>query len=138
MLGPLRFHCTQCGVCCRKPGCVFFNKEELESMASFLELRLEAFVSKFDVKQSNSDFFSMEAKEGGTCPLLSEDNVCLVQPVKPQQCRSFPFWDELLDDKESWQRAASECEGIDHPEGQTYHVEDIERIRNGQRGTFNS
>jgi len=49
------------------------------------------------------------------CPLLGPDDLCTVDPVKPSQCATFPFWPELLDDPQHMRRV---CEGVDHPRGE--------------------
>ena len=42
---------------------------------------------------------------------LREDG-CSIHPAKPTQCRLFPFWPELVDDKKEWLKAAHWCPGI--------------------------
>jgi hypothetical protein len=32
--------------------------------------------------------------------------------VKPTQCRIFPFWPELAEDKREWRKTARYCPGI--------------------------
>ena len=35
-----------------------------------------------------------------------------VYPVRPLQCRTYPFWPEVLASRQAWQREARRCEGI--------------------------
>jgi hypothetical protein len=37
---------------------------------------------------------------------------CRVYAVRPLQCRTYPFWPELVQNSRSWQREARRCEGI--------------------------
>jgi Fe-S-cluster containining protein len=40
------------------------------------------------------------------------DGGCSIHAVKPTQCRVFPFWPELVDDKREWRKTAAWCPGI--------------------------
>lgn len=37
---------------------------------------------------------------------------CAIYPVRPERCRTWPFWPELLADPEVLRRAAARCPGI--------------------------
>jgi Fe-S-cluster containining protein len=37
---------------------------------------------------------------------------CSIHPAKPTQCRLFPFWPELVENRKDWERAARTCPGI--------------------------
>ena len=41
-----------------------------------------------------------------------EDEGCKVHPVKPVQCRVFPFWPELVESKREWKKTARWCPGM--------------------------
>jgi len=56
---------------------------------------------------------------------------CAIYPVRPSQCRTWPFWAENLRNPESWNRAALRCPGINR--GRLYTCEEIERIRESPR-----
>src|SRR5579872_4763422 len=45
------------------------------------------------------------------CHFLRDEG-CSIHAVKPTQCRIFPFWPELTDDKREWRKAAAWCPGI--------------------------
>jgi hypothetical protein len=45
------------------------------------------------------------------CHFLREGG-CSIHEVKPAQCRAFPFWPELVDDKREWKKTAAYCPGI--------------------------
>lgn len=48
---------------------------------------------------------------------------CIVNDAKPLQCRTYPFWPELMD-PEAWQAERLDmCEGLDHPEACELDVE---------------
>jgi Fe-S-cluster containining protein len=52
---------------------------------------------------------------------------CAIYPVRPAQCRSWPFWPENLSSPEAWNRAALRCPGINR--GRLHTCTEIERIR---------
>jgi Fe-S-cluster containining protein len=37
---------------------------------------------------------------------------CAIYSVRPCQCREFPFWPDVLSSKESWDRFALACMGM--------------------------
>jgi Fe-S-cluster containining protein len=55
--------------------------------------------------------------------------MCGIYEVRPQQCRTWPFWPELLRDKASWDRASERCPGMN--KGTFFPVEQIRIIRDG-------
>jgi Fe-S-cluster containining protein len=54
--------------------------------------------------------------------------VCGVYPVRPLQCRTWPFWPENLRTKASWHRAAKGCPGMNRG-GRHFTREQAEAIR---------
>lgn len=48
----------------------------------------------------------------GRCPLLAASGRCRVYGQRPAQCRSYPFWPEILATPATWRREAGRCEGI--------------------------
>jgi Fe-S-cluster containining protein len=40
------------------------------------------------------------------------DNGCSIHPSKPTQCRAFPFWPELVENRRDWIETAKYCPGI--------------------------
>jgi Fe-S-cluster containining protein len=45
------------------------------------------------------------------CPFLLAGG-CGIHPAKPTQCRTFPFWPELVESRAAWKRTARFCPGI--------------------------
>ena len=103
-------------------------------MAAHLGLEEPAFRARYGVRfdpDLGEPF--IEAEGGAGCPLLGEAG-CAVHAVKPSQCRTWPFWDELLEDELAWAAAKSECPGID--EGRLYSPAEIAVLRRGEGRTF--
>ena len=57
--------------------------------------------------------------------------VCSLYEARPMQCRTWPFWPELLDSQISWKEAKSGkdgCPGLDN--GKSFSVDEINQILN--------
>jgi hypothetical protein len=40
------------------------------------------------------------------------DGGCSVYPARPVQCRTYPFWATIVEDRDSWERESKSCPGI--------------------------
>lgn len=65
---------------------------------------------------------SLRERSNGDCFLLSEGR-CRVYEVRPRQCRTYPFWKEILSSPQTWESAAQECPGINT--GRLHALEEI-------------
>jgi Fe-S-cluster containining protein len=106
----LRFECTRCGDCCTRPGPVYFPPEDLQRAAAHLGTTPEGFLRRYRARRGNG----VAALDGGDapCPLYDADRGCTIYEARPTQCRTFPFWPELVNRKRSWEHAGKSCEGI--------------------------
>lgn len=109
----LRFACTACGKCCKNHGdgfeYVFSTRAERRAIASHLQLSLKAFESSYCTKVAGSISF---ASKGDACIFL-EGGRCSIYALRPKQCRTFPFWPELVESRLAWERdVASFCPGV--------------------------
>ncbi len=135
----LRFTCTQCGNCCSgPPGVVWFSDEEAQAIADHLG------ITKFDLldrycKRMGGRWSLDEVKteHGLDCVFLKRDPVtgkagCGIYAVRPTQCRTWPFWPELLESRRAWKQAGRTCPGMqsgDEGQGKLYPIEQIRIIR---------
>jgi Fe-S-cluster containining protein len=128
----LRFSCTQCGNCCSgAPGYVWATKAEIREISEFLG-RTDGWLSPDHVRRERLGY-SLTEKPGGDCIFLERENGmtgCAIYPVRPHQCRTWPFWKETLRSPRSWSDAHTKCPGIDT--GQHYDFVQIEAIRTGK------
>gem|GEM_PF-6484030 len=69
------------------------------------------------------------AKKGKGCLLLDAQLLCRFHAVKSSQCRTFPFWSELLDDEYAWSEARQDCPGMGSFTGHVYSPEENRVIR---------
>jgi Fe-S-cluster containining protein len=127
----LRFGCTRCRQCCTgEPGYVWLTRVEMDRIATFLDMALEEFSRRYCRRVFLS--ISLRERENGDCVLLGPDG-CSVYPVRPSQCRTFPFWKSNLGSRRRWEAAGQRCPGVDR--GRLYTVDEIERIMGEQSET---
>jgi len=86
-----KYSCTCCGVCCKWPGYVRMTDKEVGEIADFLGLSVAEFTKKYTHLTNDRRNLSLIENEQGHCIFLTEDNRCVINDVKPQQCRDFPF-----------------------------------------------
>lgn len=122
----LFFSCTGCGKCCTGfPGYVWLEADEIERLASYLQMDKESFLKKYT--RTVGDRISLkEHPSTFACPLL-KDKVCTVHEAKPKQCRTFPFWKENVASEKAWLETASFCEGINHKEAAFVPFSEIQK-----------
>ena len=126
----LRFKCTQCGNCCTgAPGYVFVTEDEIDAIADFLG-RPGKGLSKKHLRQVGRAYSLTEDKNNGDCCFLKTTadgkRTCGIYPVRPLQCRTWPFWDDNLESPESWEFAAEGCPGMN--KGKAHNLVQI-RVR---------
>lgn len=86
------FKCHCCGACCRIPnGIVRVSNAEIARIASFLGITQDVFISHETEFAPDRKSLVLKSRPDGACAWLSEDNLCRINPVKPDKCRTFPF-----------------------------------------------
>ena len=122
----LSFNCTQCGACCTgSPGYVWITDEEIIAMANFLNITLEEFIKKY-TRSIYGRRALLEDRKTFDCVFL-KDNTCTLYTYRPTQCKTYPWWPEIVESKESWQEEAKRCEGINHHDSRTVPLEEIQQ-----------
>jgi hypothetical protein len=106
----VRFTCQRgCTNCCNQEGMVYLTENDLVRAATFVGMTPAAFEKKYVVRTRDELRFRKPRKK--QCPFLLESG-CSIHPAKPTQCKTFPFWPELLERKVEWDEAATYCPGI--------------------------
>ena len=106
--------CEACGghCCTGASGYIWTKYEEIEKIASFLELSIEDFGSTY-LRKAGHRYSLIEkeiAPENFACIFFDEaQKRCSIYPVRPRQCRTFPFWEEFKEDEDEVRK---ECPGI--------------------------
>lgn len=121
----LRFECTGCGGCCtHNDGYVDVTEAEAAAIAAFLGILEAEFIEQYLMLREDRAW-ELKSRENGDCIFL-ENKRCLIYPVRPRQCRTYPFWKENLKSSYRWKLTAQECPGIGI--GKLYTREEIQRI----------
>ena len=83
------YQCDRCTACCKWPGDVKVEDDEVAAIAKFLEMDEDAFIQKFTRLRMNRNGLSLIERENDECIMLENDR-CKIQEVKPFQCKGFP------------------------------------------------
>ncbi len=102
-------------------------------MADYLELDLADFTKRYARRVG----LKYSLKEHGSsrnwdCVFLAHENgrqTCRVYPVRPVQCRNWPFWAENLRTASAWSSATENCPGMDNGQHHEFVQLEIQRQR---------
>ncbi len=95
------FHCLCCGNCCRWKGVVRYLSEEGRRIAAFLGISEDDLIQRYTWLSPDRRGLLFQEREDGSCIFLTGENRCLIHPVKPEKCRSFPYeWQTTEDQKD--------------------------------------
>ena len=83
------WQCQRCTACCRWPGDVKISLGEITEMAGFLRVSQDDFLGRYTRLRTDRAGLSLIEQDDHSCVFLN-GNDCLIQEVKPQQCRDFP------------------------------------------------
>lgn len=105
--------CANCGgkCCTGESGHIFANKDELERIRAFLGLCDEEFAQHYLRKVGlRYSFQEREFEHGFACVFFdTQHKRCGIYKLRPNQCRSFPFWEYFKKHKEELKK---ECIGV--------------------------
>jgi Fe-S-cluster containining protein len=123
----LRFHCTRCGNCCTgEPGFVWVDDDEIRSIAQFRGEPADH-VLRLHTRLADGGR-TLREKPNGDCVFYDRKAGCTIYPVRPKQCRTWPFWQSNVHSREAWQNACQTCPGAGH--GELISAEEITRRLN--------
>jgi len=119
----IRFECQACGSCCGGgEGYVFITAREGERIAAFLGMEKDDFYRTM-TREAPGRTSLVDGRKGDCCFL--EERRCLIYPVRPYQCRSFPFWLNNLRSEKNWKSVGHDCPGCGR--GRLHSLEEILR-----------
>jgi len=106
--------CDSCGgACCTgESGYIWVKYQEIEKIADFLELTIEEFATIYlrKVKHRYSIIEKQLSKDDFACIFFDNNKKqCIIYPVRPLQCQTFPFWESFKDDIDELKK---ECQGV--------------------------
>lgn len=123
----LRFRCTRCGKCCTgAPGFVWINEEEVQALADYRGASVEETLALFTRQVGRRR--SLKERANGDCIFYDRTKGCTIYPVRPRQCRTWPFWASNVATPEAWEKTCEVCPGSG--QGDLIPVEEITRRLN--------
>ncbi len=109
----LRFECTQCGRCCTNRGeyaYVYVEPDEVRALAKLLGRSEGDFRSEYTFVDEYG--WTQLVIANDRCVFLEPNGGCGVYAARPAQCRTFPFWRDLVEDGEWTAEVREICEGV--------------------------
>ena len=105
--------CQRCSNCCRHDeGYVFLTKQNAMAIADHLNMSLKEFMEKCCrlVDHSEGKVLCLKEKTNYDCIFWSDG--CIIYPVRPTQCMTFPYWPFLVNDKKLQEEEKHRCKGL--------------------------
>ena len=110
---------------------MYLSENDLRRAAKFVGLTPRAFEKRYVYRTTNQLRFRKPPDR--QCPFLDATG-CSIHPAKPTQCRTFPFWPELVENREAWKQTGKFCPGIG--KGPLIQIGDAMQIAEEQRREF--
>jgi Fe-S-cluster containining protein len=124
-----RFECQPgCSACCEMEGEVYLTEEDLVRIASHLSLEPADFEEKYVHRTVRS--LRLRKPSDRQC-LFHREGRCSIHPIKPVQCRVFPFWTEIIETHATWDETAQRCPGMN--KGPLIQIETAQEISEEMR-----
>ncbi len=113
ILNDFDFACQRCSKCCRHtPGTVYLTENDVELLITHLNIPFERFKQECCnvLIQNGKDLLVLKEKRNYDCIFWSDG--CIVYDSRPAQCRSFPFWPEIVEMPDVRKEEMKRCPGI--------------------------
>ena len=125
----LRFECQGSGRCCTSHGeygFVFLTLDDRKRFAKYMNMRVGEFTKRF-CDRTGPVWHLKEDPKRPDCMFL-ENKRCTVYEGRPSQCRTWPFWPDVMNAK-SWKNdVESFCPGVG--KGKLWSADEIDKIMN--------
>ena len=128
----VRFECQGSGKCCTSHGeygFVFLTLDDRRRMAKHLGISTSAFTRKYCENKSGV-FHLIEDPKNTDCMFL-KNKKCSIYEARPTQCRTWPFWPEVMNAKTWKKEVMSFCPGVG--KGPVISAEKIEKALKEQQ-----
>ncbi len=123
----VRFECQGSGKCCvsrGQYGFVYLTGADRVRMAKSMNVKAKDFMEQHCAK-TDGVWHLKEDTANGDCRFLQGGNRCGVYEGRPDQCRTWPFWPEVMNAK-TWKKEVSAfCPGIG--KGRLYSPDEIRK-----------
>ncbi len=120
----VQFECQGSGKCCvshGEYGEVYMNLADRKRMAKVLNMKLKPFTIKYCHQVDG--FWALKPNPvGGDC-LFLKNKKCSIYEGRPTQCRTWPFWPEVMNARTWKKEIATFCPGVG--KGRMHTAEEI-------------
>lgn len=109
----VRFECQGSGKCCTSHGefgFVFLTLGDRKRMAKHFDLSTKEFTKKYCEKKQGA-WHLIEIPERPDCMFLKNKR-CSIYEARPIQCRTWPFWPEVMGAKTWAKEVKAFCPGV--------------------------
>ncbi|MCM2281187.1 MAG: YkgJ family cysteine cluster protein [Bdellovibrionaceae bacterium] len=127
----VRFECQGSGQCCVSHGefgFVWMTLEDRRRMAAALKMTTSAFTRKYCLMTDG--LYRLKDGANEACVFLKEKR-CTAYKGRPTQCRTWPFWPEVMNAKTWKTEVARFCPGVGR--GRVHSAQEIEAALAEQR-----
>ena len=105
--------CQSCGgkCCTGESGYIWINEEEISKFCTAFHMSKDEFEKQFLIRVGlRCSIKEKPYEDGFACVFFDEKNKnCSVYKLRPQQCRTFPFWNYF---KKNLKELKAECIGV--------------------------
>lgn len=122
----VRFECQGSGKCCVSRdgyGYVYLTPRDRRALARFFKLPTREFTKKYCEREDDTGYWRI-ADFTRSCRFL-KDKRCMVYEARPTQCRTWPFWPELMNARTWSKEVKSYCPGVG--KGRLWTKEEIKK-----------
>ena len=104
----MEFKCKKCGNCCNCDGYLFVDLKDVVNISKFLKITSDEFILKYLTKDDDDRFYVSNINK--VCVFY--ENGCTIYDVRPWQCRSYPYWYNIVKSKKNWNKESTFCKGM--------------------------
>lgn len=88
---------------------MYLSEDDVARASEYLNLTPNAFEARYVIRFGQ--LIRLRKPLDAQCHFLKDDG-CSIHSAKPTQCRLYPFWPELVEDRKAWASEAQCCPGI--------------------------
>lgn len=107
------------------------TNDDIARLSGYLGMSAADFERRYVYRTKNLS--RLRVPRHAQCEFLV-DGGCSVHEVKPTQCRTFPFWPELLESRREWHKTGKWCPGIG--KGELVNIETASAVAEEMRSAY--
>jgi len=116
----IKFECKQCGGCCSGvSGYIWLTEIEQSSIADLLKISVADFLKKYTISVNGKISLkeTRKSRDDYWCIFLENSAKCRIYERRPHQCRSYPFWENIVTNENNLNAVLADCPGVQRNNG---------------------